>query len=498
VTKKLLRLCVGRAPSRRLRRAGLHVEALEDRWCPAGLWQWSGPPAGGNWSNAAGGNWLHDAVAAPPNQYPGLPGAVNDVVRFNIAGAGPATLDKVIDPIETLEITGWANTLNLNFDLKVSGNGGDFKLTDPSRIRLVNGANLVLEDLGTPQQPTINSWTAGTITDDLRAISEVQVTGSILAITGSPGTLDVNMVIAHSDNPAGNPGKVTLDNMVDNLVLDGVSNEILVDGGGILQLSQQVAAFQQNAQGGIDSGPFHAAVGVAVEVLPGGVLTRESTPLPAVSDEVMIAGAVYNDGGSVQIGSSGNMLNITGVDGAGRSYWQSFDGASLTVASAGSNLAMRGTCRIDGGEVRVQALSGNFAVTTDALDSAGLVFGNARNTALTITESAGTPGEVGIGGSVTLAANTTLTMSFSGANSTADLLNVQGGALSLNGTLVLNSIDNPPQLPGGTLHCFTDSGASPSLVGVFVSIRNNVRPASYLYWVDQGNPNAYYWELAIQ
>jgi hypothetical protein len=118
LAEKLLRLCVDRGPTRPLRRAGLQVEALEERWCPAGTWEWIGTRAvdGGDglWSNPNGNDWLLNQMVAPAGQYPGKNGVQNDVVEFdkatftdnngNILATGPATLDKANLTIQSLEL----------------------------------------------------------------------------------------------------------------------------------------------------------------------------------------------------------------------------------------------------------------------------------------------------------------------------------------------------------------------------------------------------------
>ncbi len=64
-----------RASTRKPQRAQPKVEVLEDRCCPAGVWDWVGPVLVNTaWSNPAGGAWNHDGVAAPANDYPGMGG----------------------------------------------------------------------------------------------------------------------------------------------------------------------------------------------------------------------------------------------------------------------------------------------------------------------------------------------------------------------------------------------------------------------------------------
>ncbi len=89
-------------------RAGLHVQALEERWCPAGVWTWVGLPVNmggdGLWSNPTGFNWQLNNNPVAAGQYPGFPGdptlnippSQDDIVEFSVGGAlaGPATVDK--------------------------------------------------------------------------------------------------------------------------------------------------------------------------------------------------------------------------------------------------------------------------------------------------------------------------------------------------------------------------------------------------------------------
>jgi hypothetical protein len=74
----------------------LNVERLEDRECPAGLWEWVGAAQPGPllWSNPAGGNWDHNGLPAGAGQYPGMPGSLNDDVDFTNAAAAPANLGR--------------------------------------------------------------------------------------------------------------------------------------------------------------------------------------------------------------------------------------------------------------------------------------------------------------------------------------------------------------------------------------------------------------------
>jgi hypothetical protein len=162
------------------------------------------------------------------------------------------------------------------------------------------------------------------------------------------------------------------------------------------------------------------------------------------------------------------------------------------VASPESNINAVGKYQIDIGKVALTALSGCDA---DELDGAGLIFGNANNTFFEILDStAGQPGGVNITGPVTLAANTRLTMNYSGANNTADLLFVRG-LLTLNGTLVLNSVENPPQKPTAALDFLGDSVGA--INGTFASFDGNVpMPVTYTGRQDPLQPGFY--QVTIQ
>src|SRR5437016_224523 len=119
LVKKLLGRWVERAPVRPpLRRAGLGLEALEDRWCPAS-YRWIGTNALANtWNNvnnwqidSGGGNW--GATGACPG------GAMSDEVQFSLAafnGAAtvPANVNVAFNPLLKLEFTGWGNELAVN------------------------------------------------------------------------------------------------------------------------------------------------------------------------------------------------------------------------------------------------------------------------------------------------------------------------------------------------------------------------------------------------
>lgn len=431
--------------------------------CPAGTWTWNGPLGmNSNWSNAGGGNWLLNGAAVGANQYPGMAGSNNDVVLFNVARTGPATLDVGINTLNALQFTNWMDTLTVNAGLSLPVSGGSFALTDGSTIALGMTGQLNLLDA------TASPWTSGSVTGG-GAMAHFGVFGTLLQLTGSPGSLGVNMMIGKSAATGAN-GQVSLGlnaPMTDNLTLSGANNNtITVADGGTLYLGQAIsAAGQQDKEGGLDIGGGHAAGTVAVIVNPGGTLTRSSVPNAGTVDQVLIAGTVSNTGGLVQVLGTDTRLHIAGVDGNGRSYWQQNAGSAQLYVQ-GANINADGTYQIDVGTVQFMAQSG---ATTDELDGKGLLFGNPAPTALTIIDSTpGTPGTVTIQGPVTLAANTTTTMNFSGANNTADLLDVQNGTLTLNGTLKLHSIDR--QKPTKALNFFDDRGGAPVIAGNFTAI----------------------------
>jgi hypothetical protein len=487
------------------RRGSLLLERLEDRWCPTGFWDWVGPPGVNTWSNATGTSWVHNGGLAPAGDYPGLPGITDDEVFFRNAAAGPATLDVAIAPLRSLEITAWNDRLTLAASLTVSGATGHFTYSDPGAIStIVLNANtsLKLLDLSSPAAQPNNSWTAGRITGG--ANTAFQIVGSPLAIQGSPTFLATPMTIERSTNPPFTPGDVILDNMTGNLDLQ-LTSYIEVEDGGVLEFNQQIAAGQQNQDGGIDINANHVGA-FAVQVDGGGIMRRGGAPLPNVPDQVAIGtpvggiagalgAAVYNDGGSVVVGG-GTMLNLSGKDTHGYSYWQD-DADSVLKVYDTSNINAIGKYEIDLGTVVLTAQSGavpNF----DALDGEALIFGNAGNTIFQIEDSNfGTPGQVNVGGPVTMSANTTVKMNFLGATNKADLLNVSLGDLKLKGTLDLTSRDNQPQLPTAALIFFADSGPTPSITDNFTLIKDNALGTSYTRWVDDTNPNVYYWNVLI-
>lgn len=467
-------------------RARPMVEGLEDRWCPAGTWEWN-DPLGGNWSNAAGSLWVHNGALAPANDYPGMAGSTNDVVEFSSSNTGPCTLDVAPpNPIKSLEINGWNDTLTLNNPLTVTA--GDFQLMDNSTISLTGSNTLTLDTLS---QANSNLWEGGTITGG--AGSKFIVKETVLDISQAPAGLGTNMVVTAS-------GQVVLSGMTDNLTLTAAGNYIDVQGDrSSLSLNQVITANgQQNTEGGIAFGAGHAANAKAVQLeLPVSnppLLTRGGTPVPGVADQVMIAGAVYSFGGYITI-LQGTMLKITGVDGGNVGFWQKPDPnyAGSLFVDAGANLNAAGTYQIDGGNVYLQT----GGASLDRLDGAGLIFGNANATYLIIDDNpTGGPGTVTVKGPVTLAAKTTTTMSFTGGSNQADLLDVQNGALTLNGKLSLHGIGG--RMPTAPLNFFDDSGATPAITDLGIVITDDAGGKNDTGRVVTQNANLKYYQVTIK
>jgi hypothetical protein len=363
--------------ARRQLRALPRVEGLEERWCPAVNWHWK-PLAAGNWSNVPGTNWVDDnGNPMGPNNYPGKPGNTGpDVVLFDMANVPACTLDVAPNHINTLKITSWNNQLTLNKSLTVDG--GAFRLTDSSTITIPDtGGPLVLLNL--TNQPLANLWSGGDITG--ANTSAFYVTGSHLDVQGAP-SLGVNLYITGG-------GAVELAQMTGNLAFNTANNFIDVGNASTLQFNQVIPAGQQNNLGGIVFGVPHGPLSIQVE--QGGFFTRTGTPTPGVADQVKTDGVVYNLGGTVAL-SPGTMLNILGNDGNGYSYWQKTNAAANLQVDSAANINAVGTYRIDIGTVQLTAPSGGSA---DELDGAGLIFGNASNTFLTMVDSTfGTPGVV--------------------------------------------------------------------------------------------------------
>ncbi len=453
------------APARRSsRRVIPRLEALEDRLCLDGTWQWvGGAGSDGLWSNPTGANWLHNGAAVGADQYPGMPTSTNDFVGFNgPLFNGPVTLDVPINPLGGIGFGGWTNTLTLNNNMTVTGTKGFFSLGDGSSITLGNNVHLDLLDLGSATGGA--SWSSGSITGGTN--SALDVYGTNLLLSGSPRGLGTTLNIGKSA-ATGNNGAVTLANMTGNLPLTGTNNIIDVGNGGNLYLNQSITkAGTQNTVGGIVLGGGHTGT-VAVQVENGGTLYRGSSPTGGIPDQVKIGGALYNVGGTVEV-SLGTMLNLAGLDGAGNSYWQKTGTSALLQLDGGANINAAGTYQIDSGTVQFTAPPGS---SRDELDGEGLTFGNGNPTAMTFVDmTRGTPGTVEVQGPVSLAANTTTTMNFNGTNSTADQMSVSGGALTVAGSLKLNG----NQKPAEALPFFTDTGATPTINGAWASIADNL------------------------
>jgi hypothetical protein len=499
--------------ARRLRRALPRVEALEDRLCPANLYEWIGPAGGdGLWSNPHGTNWnVWDPtlpggagwVLAAANQYPGMAGSGGDGAAFDNVAAGPATLDVPLigaNSLDTLGFTGWRGTLTLSNSLLVDG--GSFSLTDGSTITLATDTFLTVST-----NPSLSClWSRGTITGT--DTSTFYVSGCPLYITQGVGasvprkTLGTKMVIMASP-VTGDPGSVTLTNMTDNLLLTG-SAYIDVGNGGHLDLFQAISApGVEGSEGGLVTRDVPAVPAVQVE--PGGTLYRNGAgPWQGIVNQVEIDGPIYNLGGTVSI-ETGSLLNIAGQDSNGYAYWQENSSqASLQVAS-GANIAATdggtgkgpGTFEIDGGTVQLTAPSGGSA---DELDGAGLTFNyDGIPESLAVVDSTpGTPGTVTVQGPVTLSAFTKTTLNFTGGNNTSDLLDVQNGALKLNGTLILSSVDG--NKPTRALNVFDDKSplGVPSMTGSFIAISDNVNPlGNDAGKVVTNNPQLLYFQVSF-
>lgn len=460
----LFRLDPAQSRTRKSRRCGLRLEALEARHCPSGTWSWLGPAGGdGLWSNPSGQNWNHNGALAPANQYPGVSGQTDDVVQFRVINATSATMDVPLISLRSLEITNWWGTLTVNFPMWVSGQTGDFLLTTSATIQLAAGSFLSLSDLGTA---TSNLWDEGLIAGGPN--TQFNIIGSLLNVSDVPSGLGT-IVSLKKSTTTGLTGVVQMSSMTTNLTLTGANTYIDAGDGGVLNLSQVIgAAGQQGTEGGIALGAGHTDT-LAVQVEGGGLLERTGTPVAGVSDQVAIAGNVKNLGGTVQLSPS-TMLNITGRDAFGYSYWQKVSANGLLYVMANANISATGTYQIDAGAVNLTAVTRGNA---DELDGAGLVFGNSNPTTLALLDATGsTPGTVTVQGPVTLAQNTTTRLNFSGANNAADLLSVHNGALTLNGGLSLHGYNGAK--PTVALTFLNDLGGTPSILGAFASIRDDV------------------------
>ncbi|MBY0228583.1 MAG: hypothetical protein K2W96_04815 [Gemmataceae bacterium] len=479
--------------------ATLVLETMEDRTCPAGDWLWSGPVGGGanNWSNPTGQAWQvrflpgGAFVQAGANQYPGMPGSTGDNAFFTDRNSGNSTLDVVTGGVRSVTIFGWGGQLNIEKNLGITGAGGFFQLADANAAVLIEaGSHIALINA------TGNSgWSAGQINATVDPMAgtrgEFYVSGSTLGISGTPGGPGADLII-QGTGAMGNPGVVALASMTGNLPLAGTDNRIKVWDGGQLNLAQQIANNgRKNLDGGIDSvGRSHK---VAVEIEAGGIMQTFMTALPGVANQVAIQGVVKNKGGTVSINDQA-MINITGKDAADRSYWQQAGALAKLQIAAGGNLAGLGTVRIDIGLAEFTAPSGGSA---EVVRSAGLVFGNANQTLLTIKDSGAGTGTLTVHGSVTLAANTITTMNFKGgAAPAADLIGVRGGGtLTLAGTLRLKGSGGLPAVP---LVFFDVIDAMPTLNGGFATITDDQGGTNDVGAVVNNPPQQKKYQVTIQ
>jgi hypothetical protein len=343
-----------------------------------------------------------------------------------------------------------------------------------------NTATLNLLDLG-----GLNLWNSGDITGG--TTNALNVTGSGLQLSGNPGPLGVNLNIVQD---GANPGYVILSKMTNQLLLGGTSNYIDVQNGGSLDLYQNIAANGlQNTQGGIDFGPKHTGNPFAVYVEVGGTMARKDLPTSGVPDQITIGGSVYS-AGSVQV-LLGSMLKITGVDPFGYSYWQKSSANAVLMVDSGSNISAAGSYQINAGTVQLLTGGNSF----DRLDGTGINFGNVANTNLTIVDG-GTPGFISVQGPVTLAANSTTTMSFLGATNAPDQLIVQNGALTLNGTLNMHSIDGAKPNPSVALNFFQDTAAVASIIDSGLKFMDDVNGTDK-GTVFKQNVNQWYYQVKI-
>lgn len=284
-------------------------------------------------------------------------------------------------------------------------------------------------------------------------------------------------------------GTVTIDNMKRNLTLTGTDNYIDVETGGYLNLDQTIlAANQADAWGGISLDGGHTGV-TAVEVDLDGELSRNSgPPVPGVDDGVSIGGTLYNDGGAVTI-MTGNLF-IAGTNSSGYSYWQGSSQAATLFVYGTEEIAASGTFQIDTGTVDLVANA-----SSAELSGQGLNFGDDNPTFLTVVGIGG-GGVAIVSGPVTLGDLTTTQLTFSGANNTADWIDVENGSLTLDGTLYLQSTNG--QKPTQALYFLADT-VTPSILGAFSSITGNINPApTYTGTVNTDDSDAYYYQVIIQ
>lgn len=449
------------ASARKIRRAVLKLERLEDRFCPAGQWQWVGPQGGdGLWSNPNGQNWELNNVLQAAGQYPGMPNSQNDVVYFSTLAAGPATLDVAVNPLQGLSLSDWSKTLTLNYDLKVTG-AGTFLLVDGSTIQLgshmVNGINQI-SSLSLVDLAGSNTWTGTGSSIDGPPGSNFNVEGSGLEITGSTLNLGANLSIQGTES--GNSGYVDMKQMPpsSNLTLSGSSNEIFVGNNGILNLNQVIATQgDENTEGGILFGEGHTGL-QSIQINSGGTVNRGGTPLQGILDQISVSGAIINSGGKLEVWA-GTMLKITGEFSNGNSYLQNKTSPNLQI-DAGGNLSAAGAYEIDQGSVKIYTPNTGQA---DELDGTALYFEDGGATTFTIQPSTSQMATVIIQGAVTLAEDTTTTMWCLGGPNTAEQLIVDNGPFVLSGTLKVNIQDK--KIPTQPLGFFTNAGHNYGMSG---------------------------------
>jgi hypothetical protein len=419
-----------------------------------------------------------------------------------------------INTLNALIIKNWDDTLTLNNNLIVAGQNGAFGLTDASVISLAANTSLTLTNL--PQGGAV--WSAGRISGGDNTM--LHVAGTWLTITGTPVRLSTKLLVDQvtyqtDSGPVTQSGTVWLSGMTNNLSLGGDNTYIDVGNGGNLDLMQSIATpLQQNFLGGVTFNSTHTGT-LAVQVECGGTLMRSGDQ--DGPGQVLIGGTVYNLGGKVEIVSN-NSLMINGTDSSGYSYWQpdasqggssgGLGGQSITpggggatgagtllIIDAGGNISADGIFEIDSGTVQLTAPSGGSA---DELDGVALNFGtgDGQSASLTVVDSTfGTCGTVTVQAMISLALSTTTTMNFNGGNNTADLIDVKGAPLTLNGTLKLVSSDgNKPTQP---LNFFDESGTSPPpLTSSFWSITDNVNGTDTGEAVTN-NPQLIYYQVTI-
>jgi hypothetical protein len=351
--------------------------------------------------------------------------------------------------------------------------------------------SLTLWNLGQPEGVAVNRWTAGSIAGS--ATSHINVIGSRLWLNGEPGGLSTTLIVEESAGQ--NFGSVDLFDMTANLTLSGEANYIDIRNGGSLVLSQHVGEGQQpDTVGGIELAGGHTG-SLAILVGSGGKLSRLGVVQDDANNRIKVAGTIHNAGGIVEL-MGGGMLNLTGQDGNGYSYWQHNSAeAMLTIDQYSySRIIASGSYRIDTGTVRLTAPSQGSKV---ALAGTGLIFGDINDTFFTIVDSApGLAGNLTVLGSVTLGQLTTSTMNFNGGDNTADFLDVHDGTLTLNGTLRLLSSDG--MKPSENLTFFSSSGeVSASILGGFETIMDNVG-GTHTSYVEMIDPYLYYFKVLIE